>query len=81
MSSQTIEIPQAFARESYVGAEDAATFLGCAPQTINRLARAGKVPAHALIVGRKNNRWRFLLSELDEWMRSRDNSGLHPCRH
>jgi len=41
-----------------------------APKTLMRLAREGKVPAYTIS---EDNRWhlRFLISELDMWMRSK----------
>jgi Helix-turn-helix domain len=38
-----------------------------------RLARDGKIPAHDVGCGMKRRHWRFLLSQLDEWSRSRTN--------
>ena len=49
--------------EPFVTAVEAAAFLRCAPVTIKRLAREGKVPAHCIQNGIRR-RWRFLISEL-----------------
>ena len=43
--------------------QEAADFLRCSPITIKRLARDGKIPAHAVTNGVRK-RWRFLISEL-----------------
>jgi excisionase family DNA binding protein len=57
--------------EPYVSPEKAAEFLGingkCARAVVNRMARTGRLPAHALNVG-KRRQWRFRLSELDQHM-------------
>jgi hypothetical protein len=44
-----------------------------------RLAREGSVPAYTFSEGTRRH-WRFLISELDTWMRSRVNSNAHPVR-
>ena len=49
--------------EPFVTAVEAAAFLRCAPVTIKRLAREGKLPAHSIQNGIRR-RWRFLISEL-----------------
>ena len=49
------------------------------PRTVQRLAREGTIPAHPL-GERSRKTWRFLLSELDEWMRAKVNSSRRPCR-
>jgi excisionase family DNA binding protein len=53
----------------------AAGLLGIHPKTLQRMARAGEVPA--VRVGRY---WRFRASELDSWIRSQVNSSRQPCR-
>jgi excisionase family DNA binding protein len=65
--------------ESYVDAAEAGRFLSLHPRTVQRPAREGRLPAHPLGEGARKT-WRFLLSELDEWMRSRVHSSSHPCR-
>ena len=65
--------------ESYVDPEEGAAFLRMHPKTLMRLAREGIVPAYSYNDGSRR-RWRFLLSELDTWMRSRVNSTAHPVR-
>lgn len=65
--------------EAYYSAEDLAGFLQIHPKTLLRMAREGKIPAHPFGDGQRK-RWRFLLSEVDAWMRSRVQSSHHPCR-
>lgn len=65
--------------EAYRSAEDLAPFLQVHPKTILRMAREGKIPAHPFGDGERK-RWRFLISEVDAWMRSRVPSSHHPCR-
>src|SRR5580658_6932052 len=44
-----------------------------------RLAREGTIPAHPF--GEKSRKtWRFLLSELDAWMKAKVNCPRRPCR-
>jgi excisionase family DNA binding protein len=64
--------------EHYVDAEQAAGFLDIHRRTVLQMARDGAIPAHPLGEG-KRKLWRFLLSELDGWMRSRINSVRRPC--
>ena len=63
--------------EAYVGAQEGARFLRAHPKTLMRLAREGRVPAYSFSDGCRRH-WRFLLSELDKWMRARVNSRAHP---
>jgi excisionase family DNA binding protein len=65
--------------EHYVTSDEAATFLKLNLRTVQRLAREGTIPAHPF--GEKNRKsWRFLLSELDDWMKAKVNSSRRPCR-
>lgn len=65
--------------EPYVTSDEAASFLKLNLRTVQRLAREGTIPAHPF--GERNRKtWRFLLSELDEWMRGKVNSSRRPCR-
>lgn len=66
--------------ESYVETSDAAIFLGISPSTVLRMARAGEIPAHPMGIGLKRRHWRFLRSELDEWMKKHNNAFVHPRR-
>ena len=65
--------------EAYQSAEHMAAFLQVHPKTLLRMARQGKIPAHPFGDGQRK-RWRFLVSEVDAWMRSRVLSSHHPCR-
>ena len=65
--------------EPYVDAKEGAAFLRLHPKTLMRLAREGVVRAYPFSDGIRHH-WRFLLSELDTWMRSRVNSNAHPVR-
>jgi len=65
--------------EHYVTSDEAANFLKLNLRTVQRLAREGMIPAHPFGESSRKT-WRFLLSELDEWMRSKVNSSRRPCR-
>lgn len=77
-SSANAPVPQLGVPEHYVSADEAALFLALHRRTLLRLARAGAIPAHPLGDGPRRV-WRFLLSELDSWMRNRVNSRCRPC--
>jgi excisionase family DNA binding protein len=64
--------------EHYVDADEAASFLSISRRTLMRMARKDVVPAHPLGNGTRRL-WRFLLSELDCWMRNQVNSHCRPC--
>ena len=64
--------------ENYVDVAVAARYLSVASKTLNQLAREGKIPAYPWGVGTQRRSWRFKLSELDSWMRSRLRSGRRP---
>ena len=49
-----------------------AAYLGIDVKTVTRWAREGYLPAHPLGEG-KRKFWRFLESELSEWMRAKTN--------
>lgn len=57
--------------ERFVNAQTGAQFVGIHPKTLERLARDGTVPGHPVGKGFRRKRWRFLLSELDGWLRAR----------
>ncbi len=63
--------------EPYVDSEKGAAFLGVASRTLNEMARKGEVPAYQWGLGNKRRTWRFKLSELDSYMKSKIGS---PCR-
>ena len=77
--SQLSICPVVPALEPYVDARVGGKFLGIHPKTLMRLARLGEVPAHPISDGIRHH-WRFLLSELDTWMKSKVNSTSHPVR-
>lgn len=59
--------------EYYVDAQRAGDFLGIDRRTVQRWARQSRIPAHPLNDGSHRD-WRFLISELDAWLRARVNS-------
>jgi hypothetical protein len=63
--------------EPYVDAREGASFLHMHPKTLMRLAREGSVRAYSFSEGTRRH-WRFLISELDKWMKTRVNSSTHP---
>lgn len=60
--------------EPLIDSAAAAELLRVHRKTLERMALRGDVPGHK--VGRF---WRFRASELDEWLRSKVNSGRQPC--
>lgn len=64
--------------EPYVDAQKAASFLGVASKTLNELARKGEVPAYQWGLGNQRRTWRFKLSELDSYMKSKVGSSGRP---
>jgi excisionase family DNA binding protein len=62
--------------ESYVDCKRAAEFLSVDRKTIQKLSREGRIPAHPVLTGARRGRttWRYKLSELDEWARTKQNS-------
>ncbi|HYD16498.1 MAG TPA: helix-turn-helix domain-containing protein [Candidatus Nanoarchaeia archaeon] len=63
-------------REAFVDARGAGEFLQLNWRTVQKWAREGTIPAHPFGSGRRKT-WRFLLSELHEWVRSLKNEA---CR-
>jgi len=57
--------------ERFVDASEAGEFLKLHPVTVQRLARTGVLPGHP-IQQRARRRWRFLLSELAQWLKEED---------
>jgi excisionase family DNA binding protein len=55
-------------KEEPVGSREAGHLLRMHPKTVLRKAREGILPAHP--VGSIRKRWRFYLSELNQWLRS-----------
>jgi Helix-turn-helix domain len=60
--------------EPFVDAVGAGEFLKLHPATVQRLAREGTLPGHPVTRG-KRKKWRFLLSELKDWLSSKSVSG------
>jgi excisionase family DNA binding protein len=79
MPSRASLSPLQIQPEPYVSSDEAAEFLKLNPRTVQRLAREGAIPAHPF-GERSRKTWRFLLSELDAWMRAKVNSSRRPCR-
>jgi excisionase family DNA binding protein len=64
--------------EPYVDSEMASAFLGVASRTLNELARKGEVPAYQWGLGNQRRTWRFKISELDAYMKSKLQSAGRP---
>ena len=77
-SPEYMVTPRISVVEHYVGASEAAKFLSIHSRTLTQMARRGDIPAHPLGNGPRRV-WRFLLSELDVWMRERVHSRCRPC--
>jgi excisionase family DNA binding protein len=60
--------------EPLLDSATAADMLKIHRKTLERMALRGEVPGHKI-----GKFWRFRASELDEWLRSRVNSGCQPC--
>jgi excisionase family DNA binding protein len=76
----TPPIPPSTLVEYYVDADEAARFLKLDRRTVLRWAREGKLPAHPLDPSAAHKDWRFLLSELDSWLRGQVHSACRSCR-
>jgi len=61
--------------EPLLDCDEAARLLHLHPKTVERLARAGQIPAYKI-----GKRWLFRASELDGWLSSGVHSERHPCR-
>lgn len=66
--------------EPYVSPEVAADFLGLTRETVLRMARAGRLPAHPITGSGRKHWWRFKLSELDKHVHSDVNTSHAPVR-
>jgi len=53
--------------------------LGIDHRTVQQMARDGVIPAYPLGEGMRKT-WRFLPSEVHDWMHRRVHSDGHPCR-
>ena len=60
--------------ERFVDATNAAEYLCCSRKHLLKLSIHGKIPAHPLPGSGKRRTWRYLLSELRDWMLSNSNS-------
>ena len=70
--------PNAMLFEYFVDADEAARFLKVDRRTAIRWARDGIIPVHPLREDALRKEWRFLISELDEWLRSKVHSDRRP---
>jgi excisionase family DNA binding protein len=61
--------------EPVVDSEEAAKFLNINPKTLQKMARKGSVPGYRI-----GKLWKFRISDLDAWLRSKVISNCHPCR-
>jgi hypothetical protein len=65
--------------EPFVNAVVAGGFLGIHPVTVRRFAREGRLPGHPVSYGNGvRMHQRFLLSELREWLKSRNAGSDRP---
>jgi excisionase family DNA binding protein len=64
--------------EPYVDSGKASAFLGVASRTLNEMARKGEVPAYQWGLGSQRRTWRFKLSDLDSYMKSKVGSSGRP---
>ncbi len=64
--------------EYFVDAFEIAVMIDLHPRTVQQMARDGLIPAYPLGEGKRKT-WRFLPSEIHEWMQRRVNSESHPC--
>jgi excisionase family DNA binding protein len=71
--------PAQAAFEYFVDADEIAFMLKLDPKTVQKMAREGIIPAYPFGEGPRKT-WRFLPSEVHEWMRTRVHSEGHPCR-
>jgi excisionase family DNA binding protein len=67
--------PSGVTFERVLSTDQAAALLQIHPKTLQKMARAGTVPAFRI-----GDLWRFRASALDEWLRSRVSSNRHSCR-
>jgi excisionase family DNA binding protein len=65
-NSQAFRFGVTVALEPVVDSEEAAKFLNINPKTLQKLARNNEVPGYRI-----GKLWRFRLSDLDAWLRSK----------
>jgi len=61
--------------EPVVDGEEAARFLNINPKTLQKMARRGGLPGYRI-----GKLWKFRISDLDAWLRSKVISSCHSCR-
>ena len=61
--------------ELVVDSDEAARFLNINAKTLQKMARNGDVPAYRI-----GKLWKFRISDLDGWLRSKVISNCHSCR-
>jgi excisionase family DNA binding protein len=61
--------------EPVVDSEEAARFLNINTKTLQKMARNGAVPGYRI-----GKLWKFRISDLDAWLRSKVISNCHSCR-
>jgi len=74
ISNGASKSPESERFEPLLDSTEAAKLLQIHPKTLQKLARAGSVPAHLLC-----GLWRFRASELDQWLRTEVSSKSHSC--
>lgn len=62
--------------EPPLDSQQAAKLISIHPKTLQKMARAGRVPAFRI-----GDLWRFRASALDQWLSSGLNSVCHSCRN
>src|SRR5438477_13219865 len=81
-SSQSIpsreDNPNSSPFKHFVDADTAAAFLASSRKHVLRLSMLGKIPAHPLPGSGQRKTWRYLLSELRDWVLSCDARVLGP---
>jgi excisionase family DNA binding protein len=81
MRTKTSSHDSTIHHEPYVSPEVAAEFLGLTRETVIRMARARRLPAHPIKGSGRKHWWRFKLSELDKHVQSDVNTPYAPVRH
>ena len=73
--SEVVGFEPAATLEPVVDSEEAARFLNINPKTLQKMARNGAVPGYRI-----GKLWKFRISDLDAWLRSKVISNCHSCR-
>jgi excisionase family DNA binding protein len=73
--SEVVGFEPAAPLEPVVDSEEAARFLNINPKTLQKMARSGEVPGYRI-----GKLWKFRISDLDAWLRSKVISNCHSCR-